>query len=155
MTLARFGRIVRQRLRSVTGWRAADTALDDEVAFHLEQLTAEKIALGLAPGEAAAAAAREFGNRTRVVEESRGMRGFTWWRDLMADLRHGGRALRRSPLFTIIAVTSLGVGIGSAVSSTKHLRGGGGGRRSSIVDGQGKLPPCRSRPIYCRAPSIC
>jgi hypothetical protein len=41
VTPARFLRILRQRLKSLIGWRAQDRAIDDELAVHLDRLIQE------------------------------------------------------------------------------------------------------------------
>ena len=122
MTVSRLVRIVRQRLRSLLDPRGQDRALDAELAFHLEQAMAEKIADGAAPDEARRAALREFGNVTLVVEESREARRLAWLHDLTQDGRYGWRMLRRAPGFSLVAIASLAIGIGASTAVIGAMR---------------------------------
>jgi hypothetical protein len=56
-------------------------------------------------------ARRMFGNVTTIREETRDMWSFPSIDTVLQDLRYGARLLRRSPLFTVLAVTSLAVGV--------------------------------------------
>lgn len=105
-------RFIRARLDR----RALDRDMDDEMQLHIE-LHAEALErAGLAPAEARRRAVAEFGGVQRYREEGREARTFSWLHDLVADLRYGGRTLRRAPLFTVASVLSLGLGVGANVA---------------------------------------
>ena len=67
--------------------------LDQEIAAHLEERTAELVAGGMPAKEAASAARREFGNVGRITETAREAWGWRWLEDLFADLQFGARML--------------------------------------------------------------
>jgi predicted permease len=90
--------------------------LDREIQFHLDELTAEKIAAGMSPKEARYAATQAFGNSTLLKEEARETWGWTWLEQIAQDLRHGARLLRKNPAFTAVAVLTLTLGIAATSS---------------------------------------
>lgn len=95
--------------------------VDEEIRFHLEMRIAELVRAGMTPAQAREEALRRFGDLERArldmnaadQRRERRVRRREYLEELVQDLAHAVRQLRRRPAFAIVTVLTLAVGIGA------------------------------------------
>ena len=107
------GELIR-RIREWLRWRRLNDTLAEELEFHRTMTERRLEAGGMAPDAAAAAARRALGSGALAADQSRDVWMAAWAQDLARDGRFAGRMLARERGFTIVVVTVLGLGIGTA-----------------------------------------
>lgn len=90
-----------------------DTRLDEELRAHVYMATEANLRSGMPPGEARRAALLAFGGIEQAKEVYRERRGLPLLETLLQDLRFGIRVLRRTPGFSLLAISCLTLGIGA------------------------------------------
>ena len=100
-----------------------DAEMAEEMQLHLEALAQRKVAAGLSPAEARAAANREFGGLEQFKELARAQRVWMWPDQLRQDFRFGLRMLRRNPGFSLLATLCLVLGIGPNAAALSWIEG--------------------------------
>lgn len=111
------------KIQSAFGRRGAIASeLDDEIEAHLRFLIDENLERGMGPEEARTAAQREFGNVSSVRERTYETWQFPKLESLLQDLRYALRGILRTPVFSLVVILTLAIGIGAntAIFSTVY-----------------------------------
>src|SRR5262245_32983452 len=103
------------RLRAL--WRRRlERELDDELQFHLDELTRQYVERGYSRADATIAARRDFGAAANLKEDLREARGVTLIDAFVDDVRYGTRLMWRNPGFAAAALLTIAIGIGATTA---------------------------------------
>jgi putative ABC transport system permease protein len=100
-------------LRSLFRRQQAAAEFDEELRDHLQREIDDNIHAGMPPAQAKLAAQRLVGPISLYKEECRDAHGAGLIESFARDLKYGARMLRRTPLFTAVAMITLAIGIGA------------------------------------------
>jgi predicted permease len=101
------------RLANLLRVSRRESDLAREIESHLALLEEDFELRGLPPEAARLAARRAYGGVAQAQELHRDARGFPRIEQLLKDARYGARTLLRAPVFSLVAVVTLALGIGA------------------------------------------
>jgi len=105
----------RQRIDTLLHRDRFHREMEEEIAFHIEAAERELIASGLSADEAHRQARVKFGSREATHERVHMVSALPL-ESCMHDLRFGLRMMRKNPVFSIVVVLSLTLGIGANIA---------------------------------------
>ena len=100
-------------LRQLFSRRRRYDELSETIREHLDEKVADLMDRGMTREEAERTARREFGNVTLIEQRSREIWQWPTLESLWAHTKYALRRLRRAPLFTVIALTTLAIAVGA------------------------------------------
>ena len=105
--------LTKSLLRNLFRRKRAEADLDAELRTYTDLLADENRAQGLPPNEARRKAQIDSGGLEQVKESVRDVRAGQYIETFFRDVRLAFRNIRRNPVFTLIVVLSLALGIGA------------------------------------------
>ena len=90
-----------------------ENAVEQEISFHIAELTEAYVRLGLPPDEARRRAILEFGGREQVKQQVREVHLSALLESVLFNLKSAVRFLRKSLSFSVVVIVTLGLGIGA------------------------------------------
>jgi len=100
-------------LKQLFSRRRLYSELSEEIQAHLDEKTEELVAGGMSREEARHAARREFGNVGLAEENAREVWRWPTIEDFLLDVHYGLRTLRHNPVFTVVGLLTIAIGIGA------------------------------------------
>ena len=85
--------------------------LSEEIQAHLDEKVEELVAEGMSRDEAMWSARREFGNVGLIEEDCREVWAWPSVEDVFFDIRYGLRSLSHSPVFAVVALLTIAIGV--------------------------------------------
>src|SRR5262249_8887209 len=108
--------LIRHFVRNLIRRGRVERDLSDEIDGYIDLLIEDKVAEGMSPDDARREARLEIGRIDHVQEYVRDVRVGAWLDVLRQDVRFGLRSLIRRPGFAMVAVLTLGVGMGATTA---------------------------------------
>jgi predicted permease len=109
-------------VRALVRREPVEQELDDELRSFLDTSVEHKVESGMPREDAIRAARLELGSEASVKDAVRDAGWESWIESVWRDITYAGRSYTRSPGFTVVAVLTLGVGVGAstAIFSVVH-----------------------------------
>ena len=114
---------MRELWRRLWHGRQLERGLDEEIRFHIDQQIEKNLRAGMSADEARRLAFVTFGGVEHLKERTRDEYRPALVEDFLRDVRYGVRLLFRTKAFAVVAILTLGLGIGAATAVFSVVRG--------------------------------
>jgi predicted permease len=104
------------RFLNAIGRRDLDPEIDEEIQFHIDSRIADNRAAGMSEAEARRDAFARFGSRAATREDTRDTHVFVFLETIWQDTTFAVRSLTRRPVFLLVAISTLALGMGSTTA---------------------------------------